>query len=287
MKNMFKTFLLLLALTLILMLIGEQLGGRQGMLVALGFAVLLNFGSYWFSDKIVLAMYRARDPQSASPSERRVEVIVRNLTTQANLPMPRVKVIDTEVPNAFATGRNPQHAVVAVTTGILGILNDTELAAVLAHELTHVQNRDILIGAIAATLAGAITMLARMAYWVGGDRDRNAIGALIMLILAPIAAMLIQLAVSRSREYAADRGAGLLTQQPLALVHALEKLHLSVQQRPLAATGGTQATAHLFIVNPFKLSGLASLFSTHPSLDQRRERLEALDQELRGVVKGA
>ncbi|MEW6516975.1 MAG: zinc metalloprotease HtpX [candidate division FCPU426 bacterium] len=283
MKNLFKTFLLLLAMTLLLMFIGDRLGGQQGMMVALGFAVLLNFGSYWFSDKIVLAMYRARDPQ---PAERRAEMIVRNLTTQANLPMPRVKVIDTEVPNAFATGRNPHHAVVAVTTGILNILNDSELSAVLAHELTHVKNRDILIGAIAATLAGAITMLARISFWFGGSRDRNAAGALITLLLAPIAAMLIQLAVSRSREYAADRGAGQLTNRPLDLVKALEKLHLAVRQRPLAETAGSQATAHLFIVNPFKLSGLANLFSTHPTLEQRRERLEALDQELRGVIKG-
>lgn len=287
MKNLFKTFLLLLALTLILMFIGEQVGGQQGMLIALGVAVLLNFGSYWFSDKIVLAMYRARDPQPGAQNERRAEVIVRNLTTQANLPMPRVKVIDTEAPNAFATGRNPQHAVVAVTTGILGILNDAELSAVLAHELTHVKNRDILIGAVAATLAGAITWMARMTYWLGGDRGRNAIGALLTMLLAPLAALLIQLAVSRSREYAADRGAGLLTNRPLDLVRALEKLQLSVQRRPLAVTNGTQATAHLFIVNPFKLSGLAGMFSTHPTLDQRRERLEALDQELRGAVKGA
>jgi heat shock protein HtpX len=287
MKNIFKTFLLLLAMTLILVFIGDYLGGRQGMLIALGVAVLLNFGSYWFSDKIVLAMYRARDPQPGSQSERRAEVIVRNLTTQANLPLPRVKVIDTEVPNAFATGRNPQHAVVAVTTGILGILNDNELAAVLAHELTHVKNRDILIGAIAATLAGAITMIARMAYWIGGDRNRGAIGALLMLLLAPLAALLIQLAVSRSREYAADRGAGVLTNRPLDLIQALEKLHLSIKQRPLAVTGGSQTTAHLFIVNPFKFSNIASLFSTHPTLEQRRERLQTLDQELRGVVKGA
>jgi len=283
MKNMFKTFLLLLGMTLLLMWVGDLLGGANGMMVALMFAVVLNFGTYWFSDKIVLAMYRARDPQ---PHERKVVAIVQDLATQANLPMPKVKVVDEHVPNAFATGRNPQNAVVAVTTGILKVLNDRELTAVLAHELTHVRNRDILIGAIAATLAGAITMLARVAFWFGGDRERNFVSLLAMMILAPLAAILIQMAVSRSREYAADRGAGMLTGRPSDLIAALQKLQASVKQHPMPEKAGSNATAHLFIVNPFKLGGLASLFSTHPTLEQRATRLQALEQELQRLPKG-
>ncbi len=284
MMNMFKTFLLLLGMTLLLLLIGERLGGTTGMTMALAFAVVLNFGTYWFSDKIVLRIYRARDPR---PEERRAEVIVQNLAARANLPRPRVKVMDLPVPNAFATGRNPQHAVVAVTTGILGALNDEELTAVLAHELSHVKNRDILIGAIAATLAGAITLMARLAFWFGGGRDRNLVAMLAMLILGPLAAILIQMAVSRSREFAADRGAGILTNRPQDLSRALEKLQAAAKRQPLSEGAGSSATAHLFIVNPFKMSGLANLFSTHPTLEQRRERLEALDRELRGMPRGA
>lgn len=283
MRNLFKTFLLMLVMTALLMLLGDYLGGYGGMAIGLLVAAVMNIVSYWFSDKIVLSMYGARDPQ---PSERRVEALVHNLATQANLPMPKVKVIDTPTPNAFATGRNPQHAVVAVTTGILGVLNDRELTAVLAHELSHVRNRDILIGAVAATMAGAITMIARMAYWFGGDRDRNVLVDLLIMILAPVAAFLIQMAISRSREYAADRSAGLLTQHPLDLVAALQKLHGSVAAHPVAATPGTQNTAHLFIVNPFKGGGLVTLFSTHPSFEQRAERLQELHRELQGLPKG-
>jgi len=286
MFNFFKTFLLLLVLTGLFMWVGEWLGGSQGMAYGLIAAVVMNFFSYWFSDKVVLAIYRAREPQ---PSERRVEVLLQNLATQADLPTPKVRVIDTPLPNAFATGRNPRHAVVAVTTGILERLNDRELTAVLAHELSHVRNRDILIGAVAATLAGAITFLARMAMFFGGgsDRDRGGVlPALLMLILAPIAAMLVQMAISRSREFAADRSGGLLTQRPLDLVSALEKLQASVAQHPAEATPATANTAHLFIVNPFKGGGLMSLFSTHPSFEQRAARLTALAQELQGLPKG-
>ncbi len=284
MRNLFKTFFLLLLMTGLFMLLGNWLGGTNGMLWGFVFAALMNLGSYWFSDKIVLAMYRARDP---FPTERRIVALVENLATQANLPMPKVKVIEMDVPNAFATGRDPKHAVVAVTTGIVNILNDHELTAVLAHELSHVKNRDILIGALAATMAGAITMIARMALWFGGGRDRdNALAGLALMILAPIAAFLIQMAISRSREYAADRGAGILTNRPMDLVGALEKLHMSVERRPLEATPSGNVTAHLFIVNPFKASGFATLFSTHPNLEQRAERLRALDSELKGLPKG-
>jgi heat shock protein HtpX len=286
MGNILKTFLLLLVLTVIFMFVGERLGGSQGMALGLIVAVVMNFASYWFSDKIVLAMYKARDPQ---PAERRVEPLLRNLATQAGLPMPGLKVIDTDLPNAFATGRNPQHAVVAVTTGILARLNDRELTAVLAHELTHVRNRDILISTVAASLAGAITFAARMAMFFGGGQDRDrggALGTLLLLVLAPLAAILVQMAVSRSREYDADRGAGLLTQRPLDLVAALEKLQTAVAQRPAEATAATANTAHLFIVNPFKGGGLMTLFSTHPSLEQRAARLQDLVRELQGVPKG-
>ncbi|NTV51687.1 MAG: zinc metalloprotease HtpX [Candidatus Firestonebacteria bacterium] len=284
MHNLFKTFLLLLVMTVLFMLLGDWLGGSRGMLMGLVVAGVMNLGSYWFSDKIVLAMYRARDPQ---PSERRVVALVENLATQANLPMPKVKMLDLDVPNAFATGRNPKHAVVAVTTSLAGLLNDRELTAVLAHELSHVRNRDILISAVAATLAGAIAMIARTALWFGGGRDRdNALAGIVLMILAPIAAFLIQMAISRSREFAADRAAGILTNRPLDLITALEKLHASVTRHPLEATPGGNVTAHLFIVNPFKAGGLASLFSTHPNVEQRAERLRALDQELKGLPKG-
>jgi heat shock protein HtpX len=287
MWNVFKTVFLLIALTALLMLVGEWLGGPRGMAYGLIAALVMNFVSYWFSDKIVLGMYRARDPR---PEERRVGVLLQNLATQADLPMPAVKVIDTPLPNAFATGRNPRHAVVAVTTGILECLNDRELTAVLSHELSHVRNRDILIGAVAATLAGAITFLARMAMFFGGggsDRDRGGLSALLLLILAPIAALLIQMAVSRSREYAADRSGGLLTHRPLDLLSALEKLQAAAAQHPATATPATANTAHLFIVNPFKGGGWTALFSTHPSFEQRAARLRALAQELQGVSTGA
>jgi heat shock protein HtpX len=278
--NFIKTFLLLTGMTLLLMWLGARLGGTQGMAMALVFAAALNFGMYWFSDKIVLAMYGARDPKAG---EEHVVRLVERLTQRAKMPMPRVKVMDTAMPNAFATGRNPQHAVVAVTTGILAALSETELEAVLAHELSHVRHRDTLTAAIAATLAGAVTMIARMAFFFGGrDRD-NALGSLLLLILAPIAAMIIQLAISRSREYAADRGAGLMTENPQALVDALAKLHRAAQARPLIADAGGQVTAHFFIVNPFKGGGMLSLFSTHPSFEQRAERLRHLAEEIRAA----
>jgi heat shock protein HtpX len=276
--NTFKTALLLTALTLCLMLLGEHYGGRNGMILAFAFAAAMNFFSYFYSDKLALAMYRA---QPATREQLpRVYQVVERMTQRIGLPMPKIFVIPSDSPNAFATGRNPKHASVAVTQGILNLLNDDELEGVLAHELGHVRNRDILTSSIAATLAGAITMLARMGYWAslfgGGDsRDRErgggGLGALFMLILAPIAATLIQLAISRSREYEADATGAHITGNPYALASALEKLDAYSKRLPLQAS---PSNAHLFIVQPL-LSGrdFASLFATHPPIPKRIERL--------------
>ena len=279
MSNIFKTAALLGALTALLVLIGGALGGQQGMLVAFFFALVMNFASYWFSDKLVLAMYGAKPIEEAeAPGLYRV---VRTLATRAGIPMPRVYLIPSETPNAFATGRNPEHAAVAVTQGIMQILDEQELEGVLAHELAHVKNRDVLIATIAATLAGAITYLAHMAQWAaifGGRRDdeeegSGAFGAILMAILAPIAAMLIQLAVSRAREYQADATGARLAGQPLGLAKALEKLHRASQALPMQAS---PATAHLFIVNPLSGSAWLTLFSTHPPIEERMARLRAM-----------
>jgi len=278
--------LLLTALTLFLLLMGQVFGGQRGMVLALVVAVVMNFVSYFFSDKIALAMYRAQ-PVTREQLPRAYEVVER-LTRKMGIPMPKIYVIPNESPNAFATGRNPQHASVAVTEGILNLLNDEELEGVLAHELGHVRNRDILISSIAATLAGAITLLARMGYWAslfgggGGrdDRDRGGGGlvALLMLILAPIAATLIQLAVSRSREYQADATGAELTGNPYALASALRKLDGYSKRIPMQAS---PSNAHLFIVAPM-LGGVsfANLFSTHPPIAKRIERLTGRPAEL-------
>jgi heat shock protein HtpX len=279
MGNALKTILLLGLLTGFLLVIGQYFGGQNGMILALIFAGVMNFVSYFFSDKIALAMYRAR-PVTREELPRVYQVVER-LTQRVGIPMPKIFVIPNESPNAFATGRNPSHASIAVTQGILNLLSDEELEGVLAHELSHVRNRDILISSIAATLAGAITVLARMAMWGamfggygGRDRDRGGgLGALFMIILAPIAAMLIQFAVSRSREYAADATGAHLTGNPYALASALRKLDTYSRRVPLAAS---PSTAHLFIVQPFLgMGGLnwASLFSTHPPIAKRIERL--------------
>jgi len=276
MGNTFKTAFLLTALTLLLMFIGRIFGGQNGMLLALIIAAVLNFVSYFFSDKLALAMYRAQ-PVTREELPRAYQIVER-LTQRVGIPMPKIYVIPTESPNAFATGRNPNHASVAVTHGILGLLNDEELEGVLAHELGHVRNRDILISSIAATIAGAVTYLAEMARWgmiFGGyDRERDdrggGIGALLMLFLAPLAAMLIQLAVSRSREYQADETGAHLTGNPYALASALSKLDAYSKRLPLAAT---PSTAHLFIIQPFLGMSLGSLFSTHPPIAKRIERL--------------
>jgi heat shock protein HtpX len=280
MGNALKTTLLLGLLTGFLLFVGEYFGGQNGMILALLFAGVMNFVSYFFSDKIALAMYRA---QPVSREELpRVYQIVERLTQRVGIPMPKIYVIPNDSPNAFATGRNPNHASVAVTQGILNLLTDDEMEGVLAHELGHVRNRDILISSIAATIAGAITLAARMAMWgamfggYGGRDERNrggGIGGLFMIILAPIAAMLIQLAVSRSREYAADDSGAHLTGNPYALASALRKLDEYSRRVPLPAS---PSTAHLFIVQPFLgTSGLnlANLFSTHPPIAKRIERL--------------
>jgi heat shock protein HtpX len=278
MSNIFKTTLLLTGMTLLLMLAGRAFGGQNGMLMALAFAAVLNFVSYFFSDKIALATYRAQ-PVGRDDLPR-VYNIVERLAQKESLPMPKVYLIPTDSPNAFATGRNPNHASVAVTQGILGLLNDDELEGVIAHELGHVRNRDILISSIAATLAGAITYLASIARWgmifggIRGSRDRDGgggIAAIAMMFLAPFSAMLIQLAVSRSREYGADETGAHWTGNPYALASALAKIDAYSRQRPLLAT---PSTAHLFIIQPF-LGGMSfgNLFSTHPPTAKRIERL--------------
>jgi heat shock protein HtpX len=272
MGNTFKTAFLLTALTLLLMFIGQAFAGQNGMLLALIVAAVLNFVSYFFSDKIALAMYRAQ-PVTRDQLPRAYNIVER-LAQKVGLPMPKIYVIPANSPNAFATGRNPQHASVAVTQGILNLLTDEELEGVLAHELGHVRNRDILISSIAATIAGAITFVSRFGFFFGtGNRDeRNqggGVGALLMLILAPIAAMLIQLAVSRSREYQADETGAHLTGNPYALASALAKLDAYSKRLPMQAT---PSTAHLFIIQPF-LGGFGSLFMTHPPIAKRIERL--------------
>jgi heat shock protein HtpX len=270
MNNSLKTVLLLGLLSGLLLAIGELLGGAQGLVVAFFFAVVMNFVSYWFSDKIVLKMYRA---QEVGP-EHRLSVTVRRLATQAGLPMPKVYVIPDPSPNAFATGRNPNHAAVAATEGVLQLMSDHELEGVIAHELAHVKHRDILISSVAATVAAAIMMTARMAQFAaifGGGRsnDRegsNPLALLATIIFAPIAAMLVQAAISRSREFAADAGGAKIAGNPYGLADALRKLESASKQIPMNAN---PATAHMFIIKPFSASGLMSMFSTHPSTEQR------------------
>ena len=282
MSNTVKTTALLAALTVLFILLGSMLGGQQGMVVAFVFAGLMNFASYWWSDKIVLWMYGAREVSEADAPE--FHALVRRLAQRAGLPMPRVYIIATDSPNAFATGRNPEHAAVAATEGILRILTTDELEGVIAHELGHVRNRDILTSTVAATLAGAIMMLARMAQWAaffGGGRSSDddqggaggILGMLALAILAPLAAMLIQMAISRAREYQADASGAQISRKPWALADALEKLERASTAIPLEAN---PATAHLFIVNPLSGSSILNLFSTHPPIEARVARLRAM-----------
>jgi heat shock protein HtpX len=283
--NAVKTTFLMALMTMLLVLAGGAIGGRSGMTFALIMAGVMNFVSYWFSDKIVLAMYGAQEVTEADYPE--FYGLVRELAVAAGMPTPKVYIIQSETPNAFATGRNPDHAAVAATTGILRILTREELRGVMAHELSHVRHRDILISSIAATIAGAITYMAHMAQWAaifGGGRDRDdegggIFGLIVMAIVAPIAAMLIQMAISRSREYEADRGGATLAGNPLYLAGALRKLEMANQQIPMHANA---ATAHMFIVNPLTGGGLMSLFSTHPPLEARVRRLEEMAYGPRG-----
>jgi heat shock protein HtpX len=277
MENWFKTTLLLGVMTALIVLIGRLIGGQQGMVFAFILAIGMNFFSYWFSDKIVLRMYRARE---VTPQENpRLYEIVSQIAQRANLPMPKVYIIPEESPNAFATGRNPEHAVVAATEGLLKLMNTDEITGVISHEMAHIKNRDILIGSIAATMAGAIMIIASMARWsafLGGSRDNDrgaqgAIGLLVMSILAPFAALLIQMAISRSREYLADSTGASFAGQPGGLASALEKLGTYSKRLPMQ--NASENTAHMFIVNPISGRSFASLFSTHPPLEERISRL--------------
>jgi heat shock protein HtpX len=278
--NTMKTFLLMALMTILLVLVGRWIGGQGGMVMAFGLAIIMNFGSYWFSDKIVLRMYGAREVTRADQPE--LVSIVEELSGRAGLPMPRVYVIPNDQPNAFATGRDPAHAAVAVTQGIMHTLSKDELRGVLGHELAHVKHRDILIGTIAATMAGAVSMIANMAQWAmifGGGRSssdeegNNPLGGLLMIIVAPIAAMLIQMAISRSREFLADEGGAQIAGNPLSLANALRKLERKAEEIPMDAS---PATAHMFIVSPLSGRGLMTLFSTHPPMEERIARLEGM-----------
>jgi heat shock protein HtpX len=281
MINKLKTTLLLSLLTVLMVLMGNAIGGQSGMVIAFLIALGMNFFSYWYSDKIVLKMYGAKEiGENDNPA---FYSMIRRLAIRAGLPMPRVYIIPSESPNAFATGRNANHAAVAATSGILHILSSEELEGVMAHELAHVKNRDILVSSIAATFAGAISMLGSMLQWgailgMGRDEDGegagNVIGSLVMAMIAPLAALLIQMSVSRSREYLADETGARICGQPLALASALRKLHAASQKMPLQ--GAQPATAHMFIVNPFSGKSLVKWFSTHPPMEERILRLEAL-----------
>jgi heat shock protein HtpX len=281
-SNTMKTTLLLGLMTVLIIIIGGAVGGQGGMIMAFFLAGIMNLGSYWFSDKIVLAMYRAKE---IAPQEHpEIHQMVLELAQHAGLPKPRIFLIEDDSPNAFATGRNPEHAVVAVTSGILRILSRQELKGVLAHELAHVKNRDILVGSIAATMAGAIMILANMARWTaifGGGRDSEdgeggggIISLLVMTIVAPIAAMLIQMAISRSREYLADASGAQFSGNPLGLAGALEKLEMASKKIPMEDP--KPATAHMFIVNPLSGRSLLNLFSTHPPIAERIARLRSM-----------
>ena len=280
MQNQLKTVILLGLLTALLLWVGDLVGGMSGLTIAFIFAILMNFGAYWFSDKIVLAMYKAKEiKESDNP---RLFKIVHEVAHLAKIPMPKVYIMPSDNANAFATGRNPKHAAVAATKGILELLNDDELKGVMAHEMAHVKNRDILISSVAATIAGVISYVAFMARWAAifggfGGRDRgggNILSLIVLAIITPLIATIIQLAISRSREYLADESAAKITHTPLALASALEKLTLATKQNPLRF--GNKAAASLFIVNPLSAKGFINLFSTHPSVESRVKRLRSM-----------
>ncbi len=277
MKNAFRTAILLGALSAILLVTGELLGGRQGLVIAFGVAVAMNFGSYWFSDRIVLRVYRAREVGPDHPLHK----LTHDLVQRAAIPMPRVYVIPGGTPNAFATGRNPKHAAVAATEGLLTLLPRDELTGVIAHELAHVRNRDILLSSIAATIAVTIMMVSRFALFFGGGRDHrnaNPVALIAMMILAPLAAVIIQAAISRSREFTADATGAEIAGRPDGLANALRKIEVAARRTPLPAGPVAQATEHMFIVKPFSGRGTVRLFSTHPPTEERIRRLMALTQ---------
>jgi heat shock protein HtpX len=275
--NTSKTVLLMALMTVLFVVVGNLIGGQNGMVMAFIIATVMNVGSYWFSDKIVLRTYGAQEITQADAPE--VYQMTRELAAAGGIPMPKLYMIRGDQPNAFATGRNPEHAAVAVTEGIARLLTRDELRGVISHELSHVKHRDILIGTIAATMAGAISMLGHMAFAYGGGRSSDergggsAVGGLVAMLVAPFAAMLIQMAISRSREFLADEGGAEMSGTPLALASALRKLQMGAQQIPMRAT---PSTAHIFIVNPLSGGGLAKLFSTHPPMEERIARLEAM-----------
>jgi heat shock protein HtpX len=276
--NAVKTVFLMTLMMVLFLFVGYLLGGNTGMTIALVFSLIMNFGSYWFSDKIVLKMYRAKEVNRETVPK--FYELVERLAKQANLPMPKVYLINDPTPNAFATGRNPEHAAVAATTGILQGLSNEELAGVMAHELAHVKHRDTLISTIAATLVGSISYIAQMAGWVfmfgrnDDDSPGSGIGGLVLLILSPILAMLLQMAISRSREFAADRGGAEFTGNPLGLASALQKISIGNQLKPVNHSNPT--TAHMFIINPLRGGGISKLFSTHPPTEERIKRLQAM-----------
>jgi heat shock protein HtpX len=278
--NHFKTVLLLGGLTVLLLWVGQLLGGMQGLSIAIVLVLIMNVGTFFFSDKIVLRMYNAMEVSQ----EHKLYRMVNHLRKKANLPMPKVYILPTQNPNAFATGRSPKHAAVAATEGILEILDDDELEGVLAHELTHVKNRDTLVATIAASIAGIISYVAMMARWAaifggfgGRDRDSNGIELLALAILTPLIATIIQFAISRSREFLADEGGAKMSGKPKALASALKKIHAGIRHHPLRASANARSTASLFIENPFSARGLMNLFSTHPPMEKRVAKLEKMD----------
>ncbi|MCQ8895586.1 zinc metalloprotease HtpX [Limnobacter humi] len=281
MFNWMKTFMLMAAITALFMVLGGMLGGRGGMLMALAFAVVMNFGAYWFSDKMVLRMYNAQEVDASNAPE--FYNMVADLARRAELPMPRVYLINDPAPNAFATGRNPEHAAVAATTGILKVLSAREMRGVMAHELAHVKHRDILISTVSATMAGAISALANFAMLFGSrdenGRPANPIASIAVALLAPIAASLIQMAISRAREFEADRGGAEISGDPAALASALDKIHRYAQGIPFQTTEAHPETAQMMIMNPLSGGGIASLFSTHPPTEERVARLMELAEQ--------